>query len=72
MARPMWPPDAEVRFSVRATIAQSSAWGGGASIKGLSVPVFLALAADVYADHLKRVSARLQRAAERRAARRDR
>lgn len=69
MARPMWPPGAEVRFNVRATYAQSSAWGGGASIKGLSVPVFLALAADVYAEHLQNVSRRLQRAAGRRAVR---
>ena len=68
MARPMWPPDAEVRFNVRATYQQSASWRGGASIKGLPVPVFLALAADVYAEHLIRVSARLQRAAERRAA----
>jgi len=42
--------------------------GIGTSVKGLPTPVFLALAADVYADHLKRVHARLKRADERRKA----
>jgi hypothetical protein len=69
VARPMWPPDAEVRYAVRATYQQSAMWGGAAGIKGLPVPVFLALAADVYAEHLQNVSRRLQRAAERRRAR---
>jgi hypothetical protein len=71
MSRRMWPYDAEVRFNVRATYKQAGAWGYAARVKGLHTPVFLALAADVYAAHLDRLHARLQRAAERRAARRD-
>jgi hypothetical protein len=71
VARPMWPYAAERKFTVHATYEQAGAWGRAASIKGLPVPVFLSVAADVYAAHVDRVSSRLQRAAERRAARRD-
>lgn len=72
LSRRMWPHAAERKFTVHATYGQSAAWGLAASIKGLPVPVFLSVAADVYAAHLDRVHARLQRAAERRAARRGR
>ena len=69
MGRQMWPYDAERRFTVRATYKQVSAWSTGASIKGLPLPVFLALAADVYAKHLERCAARWKRSDERRKAR---
>jgi hypothetical protein len=69
MSRRMWPYEAEVKFNVRATYKQAGAWGYAANIKGLRTPVFLALAADVYAEHLERVHARWKRADERRKAR---
>jgi hypothetical protein len=69
VSRRMWPYAAERKFTVHATYEQSAAWGRAASIKGLPVPVFLSVAADVYAAHLDRVHSRLQRAAERRRAR---
>jgi len=65
----MWPYEAVVPFNVRATYKQAGAWEYGASIKGLKVPLFLALAADVYAAHLERVHARWKRTEERRKAR---
>ena len=65
----MWPYAAERKFTVHATYGQAGAWGRAASIKGLPVPVFRSVAADVYAAHLDRLHARLQRAAERRKAR---
>jgi hypothetical protein len=61
MARPMWPYDAEVPFRVRATHKQAGSWEYAASIKGLKVPVFLALAADDYARRLKQRIARDER-----------
>lgn len=61
MARPMWPSDAVVPFAVRGTYEQSSSWRYAASVKGLPVPVFLALAADVYAERMKRRIAREER-----------
>ena len=69
MSRRMWPYAAERKFTVHATYGQAGTWGRAASIKGLPVPVFLSVAADVYAAHLDRVSSRPQRAAERRRAR---
>lgn len=54
MSRRMWPYEAVVPFNVRATYKQSAAWGYAASIKGLKVPVFLALAADDFYLRLKR------------------
>lgn len=61
MARPMWASDAVVRYNVRGTYEQSASWRYAASINGVPVPVFLALAADVYADRLKRRIAREER-----------
>lgn len=61
MARPMWASDAVVRYNVRGTYDQAEAWGYAASVKGLPVPVFLALAADDYAERLKRRIARDER-----------
>lgn len=58
MARPMWASDAVVRYNVRSTYDQAEAWGYAASVKGLPVPVFLALAADDYAERMKRRHAR--------------
>lgn len=69
MGRRMWPHQAEVPFNVRATYKQAGAWEGAARVKGLPTPVFLALAADVYAEHLERLHARMDRARERRKAR---
>jgi len=57
----MWTSEAVIPYSVRADVKQSAKWRYWASVKGLPTPVFLALAADVYADHLKRVHARLKR-----------
>lgn len=68
----MWPYDATVKFNVRATFKQSGAWGRAAGIKGLSVPVFLALAGDIYAEHIEKVLKRLERADSRRKARESR
>lgn len=61
MARRMWPYAAVLRYAVRGTYKQGAAWGYAASIKGLPVPVFLALAADDYADRMKRRHAREDR-----------
>jgi hypothetical protein len=61
----MWASDAVVPFAVRGTYAQSASWRYAASVKGLPVPVFLALAADVYADRLKKRLAREEREAKR-------
>jgi hypothetical protein len=61
MSRRMWPYNAERKFSVRGTYEQASAWGYAASVKGLPVPVFIALAADDYADRLMRRIAREKR-----------
>jgi hypothetical protein len=57
----MWPYEAVRRYAVRGTYEQSARWGYAASIKGLAVPVFLALAADDYADRLVRWIAREER-----------
>jgi hypothetical protein len=57
----MWPYAAELKYSVRATYGQAEAWGLAASVKGLSIPVFLALAADDYAERLRRRIARDER-----------
>jgi hypothetical protein len=65
----MWPYEAELRFVVRATYEEASTWRDAARIKGLPVPVYLALAADVYSEHLRRLHARLKRGDERRKAR---
>jgi hypothetical protein len=54
MSRRMWPYEADRQHTVRSTIAQRCAWGRGASIKGVKLPVFLAMAGDFYAEHLKR------------------
>ena len=54
MSRRMWPYEAVVPFNVRATYKQAGSWEYAASIKGLKVPVFLALAADDYYRRLKR------------------
>ena len=69
MSRPMWPDDHVVKYNVRASYKRSAEWGYWASIKGLPVPVFLALAADEYARHLDRETARWKRKEERRKAR---
>jgi len=61
MARPMWASGAVVRYAVRGTFEQAEAWGLAASVKGLPIPVFLALAADDYAERLKRRIAREER-----------
>jgi hypothetical protein len=61
MARPMWASDAVVPYAVRGTYEQSASWRYAASVKGLAVPVFLALAADDYAVRLKRRIAREER-----------
>ena len=69
MSRRMWPYDAEVKLTVRATYKQVAAWGRAAGIKGLATPVFLAFAADEYSAHLERVWARFRRRSERKEAR---
>jgi hypothetical protein len=61
MSRRMWPYEAVVPFNVRATYKQAGSWEYAASIKGLKVPVFLALAADDYSRRLKRRIARDER-----------
>jgi hypothetical protein len=61
MGRRMWPYEAVVPFSVRATYKQAGSWEYAASIKGLKVPVFLALAADDYSRRLKQRIARDER-----------
>ena len=61
MARPMWASDAVVRYAVRATYDQAEAWGYAASVKGLPVPVFLAIAADDYAERRRRRITREER-----------
>jgi hypothetical protein len=65
----MWPDDHVVKYNVRASYKRSASWGYWAGIKGLPVPVFLALAADEYTRHLELVHARIERARERRKAR---
>ena len=62
MALPMWPDDHVVKFSVRANYKRSAEWMYWAGVKGLPIPVFLAQAGDVYAKHLERRHARLERA----------
>jgi hypothetical protein len=69
MGRQMWPYAAVCRYAVRGTYEQAGAWDRAARVKGLRTPVFLALAADVYAEHLERLHARLERAEQRRKAR---
>lgn len=69
MARQMWPYEAVCRYAVRSTYEQSARWRYAASVKGLAVPVFLALAADDYADRLERWFAREERRRKAREAR---
>ena len=69
MGRPMWPYDHVIKFNVRANYAWSAEWGYWAGVKGLPVPCFLALAADVYAKHLELRHARIERAEKLRKAR---
>ncbi len=69
MGRRMWPHEAELKFNVRATYEQAGLWESAARGQGDPVPVFLARAADVYAAHWRRVTARWRRAEERRKAR---
>ena len=57
----MWSYEAVVPFNVRATYKQAGSWEYAASIKGLKVPVFLALAADDYYQRLERRIAREER-----------
>jgi hypothetical protein len=54
MGRQMWPYDATWKYSVRGTPAQTGPWEWAARLKGVKVPVFLAMAGDFYAEHLKR------------------
>ena len=50
----MWPYEADKAFTVRGTFAQRGPWEWGARLKGVKIPVFLAMAGDFYAEHLKR------------------
>ena len=69
MALPIWPSDHVVKYNVRASYKRSALWGYWAGVKGLPVPVFLALAADIYTAHLERRHARWERAEKIRKAR---
>lgn len=69
MGRRMWPYEAHWKLNVRALDGQHGKWEYWARFKAVPTPVFLALAADIYCEHLERVRARRERAEERRKAR---
>jgi hypothetical protein len=69
MGRQMWPYEARWKLSVRALDGQHGKWEYWARFKAVPTPVFLALAADIYCEHLERVCARWERARKRKIAR---
>lgn len=57
------------RYRVSGTLAQATAWTVAATHEGLSVPKWLARAADVYARHLANIQLRRETTAFRRSER---
>ena len=69
MRRTRWPKGARLRYAVRGTVAQASAWVVAATHEGITVPAWIARAADVYARHLANIQLRKETTAFRRSER---